>query len=147
MDYNSAAPFEEKNYTWNYFPFVERPVTVNYLSMAKNSNCSGECRTVSSSFFRSTLLPHLLFAVNPMEKSLKALRIETWFQWHSGKSGICLLSSEKGLSQSATGDLMRQIIEHSLIQVTTYGMAQKISKLPVSWLICSGTGWPKLRER
>lgn len=42
---------------------------------------------------------------------------------------------------------MRQIIEHSLIQVTTYGMAQKISKLPVCWLIYSGKDWPKLRER
>lgn len=93
------------------------------------SNCSGEGEPVSSSFFISTVLPHLLSRIKPMEKSLKVLRIETWFQWHTGKSGIHLLSSEKGLNQSPVGDLMRQIIEHSLIQVTTYVDQQTASVL------------------
>lgn len=68
------------------------------------------------------------------KKSLKVFRTETCFQCHSGKPGTHLLSSEEGLNQSATGDLMKQIIEHGLIQVITYGKAQKISKLLVHWL-------------
>jgi len=43
----------------------------------ESTNCSGEGKTVFSSFFIFTVLPHLLSRINPMEKSLKVSRIET----------------------------------------------------------------------
>lgn len=68
---------------------------------------------------------------------------KVWKYW-----GLKLaFSAGNGLHQFFTGDLMRQVIEWDLIQITMYGMSQKISKMPVCWLIHSGTYWPKLRNK
>lgn len=137
MDNSITVCFREKYiYTWYYFLSAERSVTLSFLSMARKSEIAqGKAKSLFL-FLKTPALLHLLSRINPMEKkkSLKVFRTETCFQCHSGKPGTHLLSSEEGLNQSATGDLMKQIIEHSLIQVITYGKAQKISKLPVHWL-------------
>lgn len=138
MDNSITVCFREKNICIHGIIFFLQKGLLHWASSPwqRSQKLLRGKQKVSSSFSKP-LLSYISFPeLIPWKKkkSLKVFRTETCFQCHSGKPGTHLLSSEEGLNQSATGDLMKQIIEHGLIQVITYGKAQKISKLLVHWL-------------
>lgn len=128
MDSNFTTCFEKKNCTYKYIPSAERSATVNYLSMEKNSKIA---QKVKQFLLLSSLLSSYISFQNKCNgKSLKVLRIETWFQWHSG------IHLQKMVWIHLPGNLMKYVIECGLIQVTTHGVAQNISKLQcVGWSV------------